>query len=483
MAKLGSTRLWIPDELAHAPFLMGMGLAIAYDALTPFLDSGASFSLVSTSGATETVRTFLFLAAALFAPKALELCNRPWFLALICAAASGGMALTQLASFVAQPSIATVTTIIGSLGIGLFWCLAPLKFCELFTKVSLRCAIAAFIFCHLMGSAIGTVVVYLSAWPVALLLLFAIPLVLLFWGRTQSDFVFSPAAVELDNETARLRIPFRPFALMLVTLFVAAMVRTRIPLALEPTTYLGPLVCAVALSLAIQIRKWAVNPRVLYYLTLFLLMIGLLLYTQQGDVALIAAGGSVNAGYLCFDVLILALLCNVCRRYMVNPYWMFGLLGFIERMAYDSGSLVGALLNTQAPDVRYVVAFCGAIVVTCAFVTLLTERDYRTSWGTMRDEEKINPVTSYYQNLPDACAAISEQYGLTRREEDVLLLLSQRKTVPDIERELFISNSTAKTHCKNIYKKLGIHKREELLILMEHPSVAPEKGSEEEGAS
>ena len=39
-----------------------------------------------------------------------------------------------------------------------------------------------------------------------------------------------------------------------------------------------------------------------------------------------------------------------------------------------------------------------------------------------------------------------------------------------------------KTHCKNIYKKLGIHKREELLVLMEHPSVAPEKDSEEEGA-
>ncbi|MFQ9742901.1 MAG: helix-turn-helix transcriptional regulator [Slackia sp.] len=38
------------------------------------------------------------------------------------------------------------------------------------------------------------------------------------------------------------------------------------------------------------------------------------------------------------------------------------------------------------------------------------------------------------------------------------------------------------THCKNIYKKLGIHKREELLMLMEHPSVAPEKDSEEEGA-
>ena len=59
----------------------------------------------------------------------------------------------------------------------------------------------------------------------------------------------------------------------------------------------------------------------------------------------------------------------------------------------------------------------------------------------------------------------------TRREEEVLLLLAQRKTLPDIERELYVSNSTARTHCKNIYKKLGVHKREELLVMMGHPSV------------
>ena len=57
-------------------------------------------------------------------------------------------------------------------------------------------------------------------------------------------------------------------------------------------------------------------------------------------------------------------------------------------------------------------------------------------------------------------------------EEEVLVLLAQRKTIPDIEAELFISNSTAKAHCKGIYRKLGVHKREELLRLVGHPSSA-----------
>lgn len=471
MAHSDKHRIWIPSELAAAPFLMGMGLVIAYDALTPFLDGGASASLVEASSLSDTMRTVLFLVVALGSKRARLLFNQPWFLALACVACSVGMALTQLAPFITDPFVATGVTVVGSVGICVFWGGALLKFYELFTRVSLPCALVTFIFCHLVGSSLATVIVYLSARTAALLLLFALPLILLAWGVRCKSFVLLPVDTESVEETRRLRIPVRPYALMLVTLLVAAMVRAHIPTNLEPATYLGPLVCSLVLAILIEAKRRAVHPRMLYYLTLFLLMLGLLLYTLQGDVALIASGASVNAGYACFDVLISVLLCNVCRRYSINSYWVFGLLGFIERLSYDSGDAAGALLNSQPEEVRYLVAFGCAIVVTCAFVTLLTERDYRTSWGTMRDEEKENPVAYYYQSLPEACAAISEQYGLTRREEDVLLLLAQRKTVPDIERELYISNSTAKTHCKNIYKKLGIHKREELLTLMGHPSV------------
>lgn len=472
MEKQRSGRPWIPAELTQAPFLMGMGLVIAYDALTPFLNPGPVSSLINVADCAEIVRTLLFLVAAALAPRASIALNRPWLPLFIGTAASGGVVLVVLACFVSHPVVATFAAFTGSVGIGLFWCFALLKFCELFTKVSLGCTIATFVLCHLAGSAIATVIAYLDARATALVLLFAIPIALLSWGRRCSQFALSPTHDIAPDDAMRPSIPLRPFALMLVTLFVAAMVRNRVPISLEPATYLGPLLCAIALTMTMQVKRHAVHPRVLYHLTLFLLMIGLLLYTQSSKPLLVAAGGSVNAGYLCFDVLILALLCNVCRRYVVNPYWMFGLLGFVERVAYDTGSQAGAFLSMQSDEFRFLVAFGCAIVVTAAFVTLLTERDYRTSWGTMKDEDKINLVASYYQGLPDACATISEQFGLTRREEDVLLLLAQRKTVPDIERELFISNSTAKTHCKNIYKKLGIHKREELLVLMGHPSVA-----------
>ena len=48
---------------------------------------------------------------------------------------------------------------------------------------------------------------------------------------------------------------------------------------------------------------------------------------------------------------------------------------------------------------------------------------------------------------------------LTRREREVLRLLSEGGGNPEIARELFISPETARTHIQNVLKKLGMHSR------------------------
>ena len=66
----------------------------------------------------------------------------------------------------------------------------------------------------------------------------------------------------------------------------------------------------------------------------------------------------------------------------------------------------------------------------------------------------------------DRCDEIARTYKLSAREEEVLLLLAQRKTVGIIERELLIANGTAKAHVRHIYQKLDIHTRQELFDLL-----------------
>ena len=56
---------------------------------------------------------------------------------------------------------------------------------------------------------------------------------------------------------------------------------------------------------------------------------------------------------------------------------------------------------------------------------------------------------------PDGVAA----ERLTERELEVLQTLTQGLSTEDIARELRLSTNTIKTHLKNIYRKLGTHRR------------------------
>ena len=53
---------------------------------------------------------------------------------------------------------------------------------------------------------------------------------------------------------------------------------------------------------------------------------------------------------------------------------------------------------------------------------------------------------------------------LTKREMDVFARLLTDKTQEQIAQELYISHSSVHFHCKNIYRKLQISSRKQILI-------------------
>lgn len=52
---------------------------------------------------------------------------------------------------------------------------------------------------------------------------------------------------------------------------------------------------------------------------------------------------------------------------------------------------------------------------------------------------------------------------LSKRETDVLTLIAKGKTYAEIADDLFVSKDTAKSHIKNIYSKLQVHKKSEAI--------------------
>ncbi|MBQ3129249.1 MAG: helix-turn-helix transcriptional regulator [Clostridia bacterium] len=57
-----------------------------------------------------------------------------------------------------------------------------------------------------------------------------------------------------------------------------------------------------------------------------------------------------------------------------------------------------------------------------------------------------------------------ELENLSKRELEVFAQLLTDKTQAQIAEELYITHSSVHFHCKNIYKKLGISSRKQLLI-------------------
>ncbi|WP_407641840.1 response regulator transcription factor [Arabiibacter massiliensis] len=55
--------------------------------------------------------------------------------------------------------------------------------------------------------------------------------------------------------------------------------------------------------------------------------------------------------------------------------------------------------------------------------------------------------------------------GLSKREVEILQYLCKGRSRPYIAETLYLSENTVRTHSKNIYVKLGVHNRQELLDL------------------
>ena len=72
-----------------------------------------------------------------------------------------------------------------------------------------------------------------------------------------------------------------------------------------------------------------------------------------------------------------------------------------------------------------------------------------------------------------------QQYKLTPRQREVFVLLARGRDLKCIEERLMISHATAKSHIYNIYLKLDVHSRQELIDLVENTPLNDEKSENE----
>lgn len=110
-------------------------------------------------------------------------------------------------------------------------------------------------------------------------------------------------------------------------------------------------------------------------------------------------------------------------------------------------------ISVYLPFFALLIAFI-LISSTIVFLALLANR------------KLSEPADAPRLTREQACAALGEEQGLTAREVEVMERFSQGNSLRKVAETMFISTSTAQSHVKSVYRKLGIHSKQELIDLV-----------------
>jgi DNA-binding CsgD family transcriptional regulator len=177
------------------------------------------------------------------------------------------------------------------------------------------------------------------------------------------------------------------------------------------------------------------------------------------------------AGYLCFEIMNWVALSDMAFRFEIPAFRAFG----YGRAAVSGGVLLGAFLAqwftdnglALAPQNSVALSFAMVFVLIITYTFTLTERDVAKITRVrarvpFRESDERSPAS-----LEDKVFALAEEYGITGRGLEVLMLLAKGRTGTRIEQELYMSRGTVNTHLRRLYQKLGVHTRQDLLDLID----------------
>lgn len=197
-------------------------------------------------------------------------------------------------------------------------------------------------------------------------------------------------------------------------------------------------------------------------------------------------------------IMLMMIQCaQISRDRGVNPVFVYGFFGTIVYTLHS----VGFLSGTFAEDIRVMGMAPLAVVAIVAiwalglmhFVgsggfgpALKTAQDDRARAdvielvalrrlpeGKPDQAETKRDQTAVEENHPEIdrialqAKRIQENYRLSARETEVMELIARGHSVARIAKMLVVSENTIRTHSKRIYTKLDIHKKQDLVDLIE----------------
>ena len=141
-------------------------------------------------------------------------------------------------------------------------------------------------------------------------------------------------------------------------------------------------------------------------------------------------------------------------------FWLSTFVGLMF-WSYQAHIAGGIVANENATITLTLVMALLSMVV---YLFVLPERSVK-ALGIIGGEA---PRADTYHAPDQVFSDIAKEFGLSKRETEVFCLLAKGRDTAYIQEKLFISSGTVCSHRDRIYRKLGIHSKQELLDLVEN---------------
>ncbi len=469
----GRMRIW-RSILSTAPLsFLGLGVYRAWIEIA-FVGSFVDYPTQHFAGhdAFDLVMVVtLFVFAALHArltPLHERRWSKPTGVALLVLATVGGFASIWHPSL--APLLAWPCAVFGGVGIAiviLLWselyaCESPVRICLLYSLSLVTGALVIYVYR-------GFVLAWLPAMVCLLPVVSIACLTIAYRGLSRER---RPARVA----PPAFVFPWKPIAVVAIYCSAFGLQEIQSYSVFGPHSAPGMVACALVVVAAIVMLSGRVEFQTIYgtwlpFFSAVFLMLPVLISTAT-PLGRAAFDLSVNFGYAASEIFVMTMIGSICYHYGASAIWLFGIERGVRALSMVASRwLAAALAGVGIPVAPFVM-----VAVFVATFMVFSEKRLDSTWGVLiqgtgasggpdapgaGDGEGAGEVVRR-NALVRRCSDLARRYGLTQREEEVLILLAEHKTAGDIERELLIANGTAKAHIGHVYQKLGIHSREEL---------------------
>ncbi len=192
-----------------------------------------------------------------------------------------------------------------------------------------------------------------------------------------------------------------------------------------------------------------------------------------------------------FEFFMWCLLAFIVFQKHISPFTVFGFGRGLFMLGCAVGWALGivAMPAIEALSVQAVVCTVLAGAVIILWLALFSGKDYERLFSPLsedelsledlleidqrveqtvgRDADPGQPKSERKGKFSQAVEALSERHALSAREADVLRYLAMGYGSDRIAQAMGVKVNTVRTHTHNVYVKLDVHSREELMVLVD----------------